>query len=63
MFIKFLLRMQISNESPSRDDVISEVEVLQEIRHRNIVQFFGATSDHKHVNMFMELMEGSVHAD
>lgn len=48
---------QISNEA-SRDDVESEVEVMQDIRHENIVQFYGATRDHRNVNIFMELMEG-----
>lgn len=53
---------QISNDGGHDDDVAySEVEVMQDIRHENIVQFYGATRDHRHVNLFMELMEGATH--
>jgi hypothetical protein len=51
---------QISSDA-SRDDVESEVEVMLDIRHENIVQFYGATRDYRHVNLFMELMKGAAY--
>lgn len=49
---------QMSNDHTSRDDVVSEVEVMQDIKHTNIVKFYGATQGNRYINIFMEWMEG-----
>lgn len=49
---------QMSNEHTSHDDVLSEVEVMQDIKHTNIVQFYGATRGNRYINIFMEWMQG-----
>lgn len=50
---------QISIEEVARsDDVMSEVDLMQQISHSNIVRFYGATRERYHLNIFMEWMDG-----
>ena len=57
VFWSFLLQISIE-EVARNDDVMSEVHLMQQIRHSNIVQFYGASRSYYHLNIFMELMEG-----
>lgn len=54
--IKTISKAKISDRSLKR--LISEIEILNELDHPNVVKYFGTFVDEEYIHMVMELCKG-----